>query len=770
MVADLAATAPDDVRVVGLEALDDEHAAQLVSEISPAMGVHAVADVVARAGGLPLWCALLARGERGAADVGTIVHGRLAGVGDDARALAIGLVVLSRPCHPGQLARIERWEAGQLHDALSQLDDAGLVTWDSDGRVTVHHLLHSAVAANVGDEACRSTHRKVADWLEAEASSRNDVAFLLEACRHRQGAGLDVGELVEAIVDSPSRRLLGLDGLDVLVALVDQLQPSPADDVGVRRSIARLAGELGRHGVALEGWRYVAERSADPTTQTEAWIAGCLEAQHLEELEEATACLARARRSAPAGDEMLQIEIDLAAASMERWRPGRGAEAEQLTARALVRLAALEDPQEVGSERARRAHLRGLTLSSLAAQQRGDADEMLEIADLIAQAATGFDVSAFVDVQLRAGSGLMLAGRLREARRRLQAALREARRAVLPDKVLDAGSWLLWTTILMGDLQQAASVAEECRALVARLDEHSRPASLIELYSTELELSCGDRDAAFGRLRELMDKESDPHFRLGIRRTLALWSARVEAADSMEVYQLLREARADANAAGCARCASELVLTGMEALMRIGAEHAAAEWAGDPAAQHSAGGSLLHAWRRERARACFAVLRSSEDAKSLLERAVESADAIGLAVEATWTRIDLAQMLADTDAEAAAGILESAHAWALEQGAATERQLIEKRLRTLGRRTWVRGPTAGGAGMAALSPRELEVANFIAAGLSNQAIAERLFLSVKTIERHVSNALTKMGARNRAELAARVASGEPHRTTSSADR
>jgi DNA-binding NarL/FixJ family response regulator len=45
----------------------------------------------------------------------------------------------------------------------------------------------------------------------------------------------------------------------------------------------------------------------------------------------------------------------------------------------------------------------------------------------------------------------------------------------------------------------------------------------------------------------------------------------------------------------------------------------------------------------------------------------------------------------------------------------------------------------------------------IAGGASNPEIARRLFLSRKTVERHVSNVLRKTGVRNRAELAARVA-------------
>jgi DNA-binding CsgD family transcriptional regulator/pimeloyl-ACP methyl ester carboxylesterase len=52
-----------------------------------------------------------------------------------------------------------------------------------------------------------------------------------------------------------------------------------------------------------------------------------------------------------------------------------------------------------------------------------------------------------------------------------------------------------------------------------------------------------------------------------------------------------------------------------------------------------------------------------------------------------------------------------------------------------------------------LSPRELEVLRLVAAGRSNQEIADELVISVNTVIRHVSNIFAKTGATNRAQAA-----------------
>ena len=53
-----------------------------------------------------------------------------------------------------------------------------------------------------------------------------------------------------------------------------------------------------------------------------------------------------------------------------------------------------------------------------------------------------------------------------------------------------------------------------------------------------------------------------------------------------------------------------------------------------------------------------------------------------------------------------------------------------------------------------LSQREVEVLRLIAAGNSNREIAEELFLSLRTIERHITNIYTKINARGKADATA----------------
>ncbi|MCF8143339.1 MAG: response regulator transcription factor [Deltaproteobacteria bacterium] len=56
------------------------------------------------------------------------------------------------------------------------------------------------------------------------------------------------------------------------------------------------------------------------------------------------------------------------------------------------------------------------------------------------------------------------------------------------------------------------------------------------------------------------------------------------------------------------------------------------------------------------------------------------------------------------------------------------------------------------AGYGTLSPREQEVMRFLAEGLSRTAIAEKLFISPKTVENHRTNIMNKLGLHSTMDL------------------
>jgi DNA-binding NarL/FixJ family response regulator len=128
------------------------------------------------------------------------------------------------------------------------------------------------------------------------------------------------------------------------------------------------------------------------------------------------------------------------------------------------------------------------------------------------------------------------------------------------------------------------------------------------------------------------------------------------------------------------------------------------------------------------------------EAKRHLDAAVVLYERSGAPFEAAQARVELARCLSELGREAAAR---------------RERDKAVNVFRSLG--------AAGEAHRAAalleprpagLSAREAEVVRLLAQGLSNEEIASRLFLSVRTVERHLSNVYGKLGLEGKAARAA----------------
>jgi DNA-binding CsgD family transcriptional regulator len=308
------------------------------------------------------------------------------------------------------------------------------------------------------------------------------------------------------------------------------------------------------------------------------------------------------------------------------------------------------------------------------------------------------------------GAVLYATGAWAEAERQLLLALESGR----------TGERALYGEALarLGELRLAQGRLEEAERLLAGFEDHAATARV----TASARLARGEPGAAAAITRRRLDElERDDASRPD--------SYRVGAAACLERASLLELLAAAALAQG--RLAEARDTTG--ALVELG-ERSTCE--------------LIVATAARTLGRALAAGGESQAAIDSLRRALQLFQRLGLPYEAARTQLLLAQALAKGDAavnEARASLE------ACEQlGAARDADAAAAFLRSLGvkpARGRARNPDV-------LTEREREVLELLAEGLTNKELAERLFVTRKTVEFHVRSVLRKLGLRSRAEAAA----------------
>lgn len=742
---------------MGPLALEDGLA--LAHALNANLGDAAAADLWRRARGSPFWLQSLSLGGK-TGDRSGLIQDRLRVLGSDAAALLTALAIGGRPFPVDDLGRVLEWEASRLGHAAGQLTTRGLVVEVGGMLRTAHDLIREAAQPESPTATSRRLHARFADLIEQDAGS--DLQLLREALEHRVAAASPTADLALRIVTSPQRRLLGRDGLSILASIADGLEPGSAHQVALDEALGELAGVLGEQQLAIERWGRIGELSDDPSKRQHAEIEAARAAYRAGLRGTAHAHLDRARGLGTVTLETA-VRMDTLEADIQLWLDHETAAGSLTADRALA--AAHEMAVAAGGlerlARAERATYAAAVDTAIdAAMQEDRGDEVIRFSETGLLLVQKLDQESYVAAILRMGIALLPFGRMPEAGALLREAWDLARRLVMPTAMVEAGNGLGRALPSLGRFAEAQAVAAEAAELEKRLGNAPRRWGNPTPWLHAIELSLGDPESAVRDLRRDAEIEADPHFRMRIHQNIAAWQARFGGTRlAREVEVEVAAARADSALARCPRCASELAVTSAELFARIGrveeARREMAAWEGHAIAA----GYPMQEVRRARSKAAIAAARGDAAAAvSMLEALAEDLKREGLLEDLLWARLDLGRVLEHLDRAGSVQAFTAAVALAEEIGAKTQQRLATQALRRLGVRAWRRGLGPRGEGIAGLSSREVEIARLVAGGVTNREVAQVLMISPRTVERHITNVLAKLGLRNRTELSTVVRS------------
>jgi DNA-binding CsgD family transcriptional regulator len=661
-----------------------------------------------------------------------LVASRVAAVPEQARHALLAAAALSHPT-------VALVEAGSSADGLAAAEEAGLLAVEQDRVVFAHPLYASAVYTAARSGRRRTLHRRlaglVADSEErvrhlalATARPDEDVAAALQeaaAGARARGAWEAAGELLEQAR-----------------ALTPPALPEAARARGVRAAEHHIhAGDRPRARALLEELLTDAPRGA---TRADALRLLAEIRYHEDSFAEAVALLDEAAEFAE--DPALAVTIELNLSYVRCNHLGDFASADPHADRALAYAALADDDALLGEALGVRSMVdfllgRGVDWTRVE-RALGLEDPMRLLPQHLRPATMSATLKLYV-------------GRLPEAREELMA---------LRATAIDSGDesdlayvlfWLAWLETLSGDFEAAGSFAEEAAVHAALAGSRFNGAwalgqqALVHAHRGEVDLArtCAAEAAAIAQELTAMLPM--------LWVSAALGMLEVSLGNHAAAWQAVQPLTELLQADGVGEPTWVFVPEALEALIGLAeldrAERLLDDW--ERRAQEL--DRILALATAARCRGLLQAARGDLDAaEEALERSLVASARMDIPFERARTLLVQGQVRRRRrQKRAAREALEQALALFEPMGARVWAERTRDELARLGGRRRVPG---------ALTPAELRVVELAVQGLSNKAIAQALFVSIHTVEVHLTHAYRKLEVSSRTQLAGRLGRGAAH--------